>query len=53
MKNIKNKLSNFKRVLFVHFQLNQFFDSINVGGVEGTWELFHDLFKRDFSVDNN
>lgn len=53
MKNIKNNLSNFKRFLFVPFQLNQFFDSINVGGVKGTWELFHDSFKRDFSLDAN
>ena len=53
MKNIKNNLLNFKRFLFVPFQLNQFFDSFNVGGVEGTWQLFHDLFKRDFSLDAN
>ena len=49
MNNIKYNLSNYKKFLFPPFQFNYFLDSINKGGGEVSWKLFHNLFERDSS----
>ena len=53
MKNIRNNLINYKRLLFPSFKFDGFKDPINVPGGEIKWKLFHDIHKKDGLLDAN
>ena len=47
LKNVHNNLFNSQRFIFPLFKFDQFFDPIDVTGVEISWILLHEVYDKD------
>ena len=53
IKSIRNNLLNNKRFIFPAFTFEKFNDLINVEGREISWELLHDTYEKDCTLQGN
>ena len=53
IKNVRNKLLNYKRFIFSTSKYNGFEDPISFKGGEISWKLFHNVFEKDSLLEAN